>query len=288
MKAHLLINPKAGMLKECLTPEQVKEKLAGLTLDPVVTIAQDSKGIKEFIEKVKQDTPEYVLIAGGDGTTATIIKGLRDTSVIFGLIPTGSMNNIGQSIGIGDELEDAIEVINKGNVRTMDLGRVNGEVFLESVGIGLVAQIMDKVGEQDSKKEVVRVARHTLKEVVTSESIPVELTVDERKLSIDTVWLTVTNTGRAAAALVDPTSSVHDNKLDIVYCEPLGTHEVAKYALSFIRNSHIREEKFHRLRAKHITMHLPRGVQVHIDGTLQELQTVKIDILPAAIKVLAP
>lgn len=288
MRTYLLINPKAGLLKGCLTPEQVKEKLHGLTVDPEIMIAQDDRGIGRFIEKVKADKPDTVLIAGGDGTVATIIKGLRDTSITFGLIPTGSMNNIGQSLGIGDELDDAIDVINKGNVSPMDLGNINGEIFLESVGIGLIAQIMDRVGEQDSKKEVVKVVRHTLAEIVTSDSIPVELTVDDKKLSIETVWLTVTNTGRAAAALVDPASSVHDRLLDVVYCEPLGKGEVAKYALSFIRNSHIREEKFHRLRAKHIVMHLPRGVQVHVDGELKEWQKVTIDIIPAAVKVFVP
>lgn len=288
MKTYLLINPKAGMLKGCTTSSEVKQKLKGLTGDPEIVIVQNDKGIRDFIQKVIKDKPDIVLVAGGDGTTATIIKGLVDTPVIFGIIPTGSMNNIGQSLGIGDELDDAVAVINRAHVSTMDLGTINGELFIESVGIGLVAEVMDRVGEQDSKKEVIKVIRHTLAEIATTDTIPVRLIADDRDLSIETVWLTVTNTGRAAAALVDPTSSVHDNLLDIVYCEPLGKSEVAKYAISFIRNSHIREDKFHRMRAKHIEMELPSGVQIHIDGVLKEYQKVTIDVLPAAIKVYTP
>jgi YegS/Rv2252/BmrU family lipid kinase len=211
-----------------------------------------------------------------------------DEDVTFGLIPTGSMNNIGQSIGLGDELQDAVRVINEGRVAPMDLGKVNGDIFIESIGIGLVAQIMDRVGEQDSKKEVLKVVQQTVAEIVTTDTIPVKMKTDDEEQELETVWLTVTNTGRAAAALVDPTSSVHDHLLDIVYCEPLGVTEVGRYIIAYIRNSHIREDKFHRLRAQNIEIYLPEHVQVHVDGELRKWRRLKIEVLPAAIKVMVP
>lgn len=288
MSPYLFINPKAGLLKGCQTTDEVKEQLSGLTEQPDITIGRTSEAITKFITKVKTDKPQKVYIAGGDGTISAIIKGLMDENVTFGLIPTGSMNNIGQSIGLGDDLQDAVRTINKGTVAEMDLGKVNGDIFIESIGIGLVAQIMDRVGEQDSKKEVLKVAQQTIAEIVTTDTIPVKLKADDKEYEFETVWLTVTNTGRAAAALVDPTSNVHDQLLDIIYCEPLGVTEIAQYVIAYIRNSHIREDKFHRLRAKNIQIYLPDHMQVHVDGELKKWRRLKVEVLPAAIKVMVP
>ena len=288
MKPYLFINPKAGLLKGCQTADEVKAQLSGLKTEPEITIGRTSAAIEKFIAKVKKDKPEKVYVAGGDGTISTIIKGLLDEDVTFGLIPTGSMNNIGQSIGLGDELDDAIRAINQGSIAAMDLGKINGEIFIESIGIGLVAEIMDRVGEQDSKKEVFKVAQQTVAELVTTDTIAVKMKADDKESEFETVWLTVTNTGRAAAAVVDPTSNVHDHLLDVVYCEPLGMTEVGRYVISYIRNSHIREDKFHRLRAKNVELYLPERVQVHIDGELKQWRRLKIEVLPAAIKVLVP
>lgn len=288
MKPYLFINPKAGLLKGCKTAAEVKRHLNELNEEPEITIGKTTAAIKKFIAKIKKDKPSQVYIAGGDGTISTIIKGLIDLDITYGIIPTGSMNNIGQSIGINDDIDKAVQIINQSHIKTMDLGKVNGDIFIESIGIGLVAQIMDRVGEQDSKKEVLKVIQHTVVEIVTTDTIAVKMKADDKKLEFETVWLTITNTGRAAAALVDPTSDVHDNLLEVVYCEPLGVREVGSYVISFVRNSHIKEEKFHRIQAKHIELHLPDHVQVHVDGELREWRRLKIDVLPSAIKVFTP
>lgn len=285
---YLFINPKAGMLKGCQTADQVREQLSGLKEEPDVSIGRTGEAISKFVKRVKKDKPQKVYIAGGDGTISTVIKALMDEDILFGLIPTGSMNNIGQSIGLGDDLESAVQTINGGKVANMDLGKVNGDIFIESIGIGLVAQIMDRVGEQDSKKEVLKVVKHTLAEAMTADTLAVKMNADGDESSFETVWLTVTNTGRAAAALVDPSADVQDKYLDVVYCEPLSLAELGRYTISYIRNSHIREEKFHRVSAKQIQLYLPEHVQVHVDGELKKWRRLNIEVVPAAIKVLAP
>jgi diacylglycerol kinase (ATP) len=288
MTSQLLINPKAGLLKDVLEPEQVREKLRGLKLNPKVSIARDGDAIEAFCRQVREEQPDVVLIAGGDGTVATVMKQLQDVPVVFGLIPTGSLNNIAGSIGLGDELEEAVEVINQGHIARMDLGEVNGEVFIESVGIGLLAKIMDRVGEQDSKKETMKVMAGTLAEVVTAEPIATQIKADDRNLEPETVWLTVTNTGRAAAAVVDPSSNVHDHLLEVVYCEPLESKEIASYVTAVMRNSHIRKPKFHRLRARDVHLQLPPDTIVHVDGELRTWNEVTVRVLPGALRILTP
>ncbi len=108
MKPYLFINPKAGLLKGCQTSAEVKEQLSGLKVEPDITIGRTSVAIKKFIAKVKRDKPSHVYIAGGDGTISNIVKGLLKEKVTFGLIPTGSMNNIRHIITKTEGLADVV------------------------------------------------------------------------------------------------------------------------------------------------------------------------------------
>ncbi len=134
-----------------------------------------------------------------------------------------------------------------------------------------------------------KVISHTIAEVATADIIPVHMVVDAGEEQVfNTVWLTVTNTGRAAAAVVDPNSDVHDKQLEVVYCEPIGNRETARYVVAFVRNTHIREEKFHRLKGKNICITLPPKIQVHIDGQLKQWKKLEIEVIPGALKVFVP
>lgn len=276
------------MLKGLSTPAEVKAKLAGLATEPDITIAGSPKAIRDFITQVKRTKTKTVYVAGGDGTIAAVVKGLIDHDVTFGLIPTGSANNIATSLGLSDDIEAAVEVVNKAKTTKMDLGRVNNQIFIESVGIGLLAKIMDRVGEQDSKKEVLRVIGHTVAEVMTSEVIPVRLINDGTEHILATVWLTVTNTGRAAMSVVDPNAKVADGQFETVYAEQIPGHKVAEYVTAFVRNEHLGKPGFHRLRGRHIELTLPPGIQTHVDGELKRWRKVDIQVLPAAVKVYVP
>lgn len=288
MKTYLLINPNAGLLKGKKDTSEVKQSLVGLKGYMDFTIARNSTDIQKFIKRVKRNKPDRVLIAGGDGTVAAVLTGLFDVDVTFGIIPTGSTNNIGHSLGLPEDIDRLISIINRGKVSSMDLGKVNGKIFIESVGIGLLATIMEKIGEQDSKKEVLKVLAQTLEEVVSTQSIPVYIDIDGRTQVLSTVWLTITNTGRAAAVTVDPESNVHDSKFEIIQCDPLTKTEIPSYVQAFFANEHIQKEKFHRFTGSMIFLTLPPDIAVHVDGQLFIWNKVKVEVLPRQIKVLVP
>lgn len=288
MRVMLLINPKAGLLRGCQTPEEVKTKLAGLKFACEVTIAQDSNGISGFIENVKSAHPDLVLIAGGDGTIATVLKGLHGEELTFGLIPTGSANNICRSLGIPDELEDAVQILNAQKVAGMTIGKANGELFIESVGVGLLANIMQEVGEQDNQKEVLKVVMESLKQVAKVEPLPVSIWADSRELAVETVWLTVTNLGRAGVVEVGPDASPFESKLELVYCEPVTLPDLPAQVVAFVRGKHLKAEKFHSIKAETFHLTIPEGVVYHLDGELKRSEHILVESLPNAFQVIVP
>ena len=92
------------------------------------------------------DTFDHVLIAGGDGTINYVINLLKKAGVEIpvGVLPTGTANDFASALGISSDVETACRAMLGGKVRRIDLGRVNGEYFVNVFSCGLFTEISQK------------------------------------------------------------------------------------------------------------------------------------------------
>ena len=87
----------------------------------------------------------YAVIAvGGDGSVADIAVGLAGTNTALGIIPKGSGNGMARTIGLPLDVTKAIRLINAGNIERIDVGYVNGKMFVSNAGVGFDALISKK------------------------------------------------------------------------------------------------------------------------------------------------
>lgn len=73
-----------------------------------------------------------------------------------------------------------------------------------------------------------------------------------------------------------------------VYCEPIGGHQMAEYAVAFLRATHLQKNNFHRLRGQTIDLTLPDGAQPHVNGKLSSSNKLHIEVIPSAVKACVP
>lgn len=84
-----------------------------------------------------------IIAAGGDGTVSEVVNGLADAAGTdlplgpLGILPVGTANDIVDTLGIPRDLAAAARVLAHGNTRLMDLGEVNGRLFVNNSAIGL-------------------------------------------------------------------------------------------------------------------------------------------------------
>ena len=78
-----------------------------------------------------------VVVAGGDGTVAQVVRQLADSDHPLGILPLGTFNNFAHALGLPDDLDQAIKIVKGGRARRITLGRVNQHVFLEACAVGL-------------------------------------------------------------------------------------------------------------------------------------------------------
>jgi diacylglycerol kinase family enzyme len=89
-----------------------------------------------------------VIVAGGDGTVREAADGLAGSGKPLMLVPTGTENLLASELGIDDRIEGLIAIFQRGLIKTMDLGRVNGRSFASVVGVGFDGQVVHRVGKR--------------------------------------------------------------------------------------------------------------------------------------------
>lgn len=89
---------------------------------------------------------------GGDGTINEIGRALIHTNTAMGIIPCGSGNGLARHLHIPMEPKGAINVLNAGNIKTIDYGIIDNHPFFCTCGVGFDAFVSLKFA--DSGKEV--------------------------------------------------------------------------------------------------------------------------------------
>jgi diacylglycerol kinase family enzyme len=83
-----------------------------------------------------------IVVGGGDGSIRTVASVLAGSGVALGILPLGTLNHFAKDLGIPISVEGAVAVIAAGMARSIDLGEVNGEVFINNSSIGIYPRLV--------------------------------------------------------------------------------------------------------------------------------------------------
>jgi diacylglycerol kinase (ATP) len=115
----------------------------------------------DLAEKAIRDGFDTIVAVGGDGTLSTVadrILSLDGPNVAFGVLPGGTGNDFGRNLGISwKDAEEAVRVLARGHVRSVDVGVLRGPTvhekrggpprskryFLNLVGFGFDVAVVD-------------------------------------------------------------------------------------------------------------------------------------------------
>jgi diacylglycerol kinase family enzyme len=89
------------------------------------------------LQRVKRNEVDVIVAGGGDGTIHTIAAVLAGTGVPLGILPLGTLNHFAKDLGIPMELHDAVDVVAAARGVNVDVGEVNGIVFINNSSIGV-------------------------------------------------------------------------------------------------------------------------------------------------------
>ncbi|MBV9571228.1 MAG: sphingosine kinase [Alphaproteobacteria bacterium] len=98
--------------------------------------------IEAMAREAAQAGAKLVIAGGGDGTINAVANALAGTETALGVLPLGTLNHFAKDLGIPLDLETAASTALRGTVRRVDVGEVNGRVFINNSSIGLYPQMV--------------------------------------------------------------------------------------------------------------------------------------------------
>jgi diacylglycerol kinase family enzyme len=75
-----------------------------------------------------------IVVVGNDETVAKVVSGIGEADVTLGIIPVGQPNDIARALGIPEGVESC-DILSRRVTQKVDLGRINGQLFLSEVRV---------------------------------------------------------------------------------------------------------------------------------------------------------
>lgn len=85
---------------------------------------------------------DAVAVGGGDGSIGTVASVLAGSDVPLGILPLGTLNHFARDLGIPFAVEPAVAIMAAGHTHTVDLGEVNGRIFINNSSIGIYPMLV--------------------------------------------------------------------------------------------------------------------------------------------------
>jgi diacylglycerol kinase family enzyme len=137
-----VLNDSSGTGDCQKSAQQLKEIFAAAGREARVTVARGGDQLRSAMKQAVKDGCEALVAGGGDGTINTAASELVDRDIPLGVIPLGTLNHFAKDLGIPLELDAAAKVVLDGTVCRVDVGEVNGRVFLNNSSIGMYPAIV--------------------------------------------------------------------------------------------------------------------------------------------------
>jgi diacylglycerol kinase family enzyme len=192
----VVLNGAAGaLLDRSDAADSLAESFRRAGLAPTFIDPQEGD-LPQRMEKACELGARMVVVAGGDGTVACAAQVAAAKDVTLGILPFGTMNLLAKDLGIpiGD-LDAAIKVVAAGHTRMIDIGEVNGHVFLCASMIGLPTRLAryreSGRGRHSRPRLWLRFARAALRGFARYRARRFLLRLDERDIVVRASALTI-------------------------------------------------------------------------------------------------
>jgi len=145
----VILNTRAGNVARSGNLQSIIAGLfsaAGLNAE-IISVA--GKDVSAAAKQAVAAHHQRIVAAGGDGTVSTVAAELAGTEKILGVLPLGTLNHFAKDLHVPLHLEGAVRTIARRHVATVDVGEVNGRVFINNSSLGIYPHIVHRrVAEQ--------------------------------------------------------------------------------------------------------------------------------------------
>ncbi|PYQ36666.1 MAG: sphingosine kinase [Acidobacteria bacterium] len=144
----VILNRSSGSAEDRDTDDRIRKAFRSAGLEADVQLAATGEEVVALARRAAAGASEVVVAAGGDGTIGSVASVLLEGEKALGVIPLGTLNHFAKDLEIPTDAEAAARTVVEGRVVRVDVGEVNGRVFVNNSSLGLYPRIVKHRDEQ--------------------------------------------------------------------------------------------------------------------------------------------
>jgi YegS/Rv2252/BmrU family lipid kinase len=233
------------------------------------TRVDNSESFPLFMREAQADG---VIISGGDGTVHEIVNLLvkNDIDLPVAIIASGTSNDFACHLGVADNLDRYIEVIAKGDVVPVDLGKAGDRYFFNVASAGMITAVAHNVDSR-LKNAIGKMAYYLkgLGEIPHFKLLNLKIEADGEKFTEKAILFVVVNSGTVGSMKNIVDANISDGKLDLMVVKKCSVPEFMALAVDLVSGKNVAERKnVLHITASHIKISADESVESDLDGEL--------------------
>jgi YegS/Rv2252/BmrU family lipid kinase len=238
-----------------------------------------------------------LLAMGGDGTLQGLVNAAHGSDVLLGILPTGGGNDFAAALGLPKNPVAAAQAILEGGPRSVDLLRARTadgreRLYVGGGGVGLDAEAARHAiayRRVPGRLRYIAAALRALSEF-TPLSVRAEFSDNasppmEGRVLLAAALNTPTYGGGVRLA---PAAQIDDGLLVAILVKDLSALHVLALVPRLVARGDLPESLLKRVTAKRVRLTASRPCLFHGDGEILGPTPAEIEVVPRAIRVLAP
>lgn len=289
----VIINPVAGFMNIKLMKRLVKEhfKKAGWTIHLYQT--EKDTELDSLVCIYIAKGVDMIVVAGGDGTIASVAAGMVNSNVPLGIIPSGTWNAIARHLMLPFIPTRALALITgKHNVRYLDLMSIGGSIHAMNLGVGFSARVILSAS-REKKRALGNLAYYVglVKQVFGIKLNRYRIEADGRHYRGKALEIMVANYGVVGLNAIESLLDIHpdDGKADVLIFKPRTILDLPAMFWQALIKRQKRAPKFQQLQASQtIIIQTNPPMDVQADGEVIGQTPVTVTVMPRCVAVVVP
>ncbi len=269
--------------------EEARDKLGAAGVELIEAHAIDDPEKMDSALKDAIARAPMVIVGGGDGSLSSNVDHFLGQDTVFAVLPLGTANSFAKTLGLPLDLDGAIDVVANGRRKRIDLGRIDGDYFVNTAAMGLSPLIADTVPH--GLKQTLGMVGYLAWAVRCAFGFrPFRLRIEDDS-GTHSVWATEARIANGS----------HHGGVEMVESQTLDSGEIVIQAVTgksvfglawswfaTLFKLSAREQTVTEFRGRRLTIEARPRQKISIDGEIAARTPVTVTIARGAIEVAAP
>ena len=236
-----------------------------------------------------------VVAAGGDGTITALAAALVDSEKNLAILPLGTVNALAKDLHVPLALPEAVAALTTGEIHRIDVGEVNGRIFLHKVVVGLIPGVAagrEHIrGRQDTAAKI-GFLRYFFRRLARTKRIAVviEPEAGERRVERVQAMAVASNSYDEGLGQFFSRHSLDRGTLTLYVLRHFTTRDFIRLTAGMLLGRWRNDEALHVESVNSVTIDTRKDlIKVMFDGEVESLHTpLQFRIRPKALSVIVP